>query len=90
MKKYHIDYTSAAQKAIDKLDKSVSKRITDWIRDNLEDCENPRLHGTNLINHPKGNWRYRVGNYRILAQIQDDKVIILVVDVDKRNDVYKK
>ena len=90
MKSYHVEYDKAAQKAIDKLDTSVRKRILTYINNNLEGCENPRWKGKNLVNHPEGNWRYRVGNYRIIADIQDDKVIILVVNVDKRNDVYKK
>ena len=90
MKKYTVNLMPTAQKALEKLDEPVRKRILNWVRNNLEECENPRWKGTNLINHSKGNWRYRVGDYRIIAQIQDDKVIILVVDVDKRNDVYKK
>lgn len=90
MKSYHVDYTPEAQKIIDKLDNSVRNRINNWIKDNLEGCENPRWQGKALKGQFKGRWRYRVGDYRIIAQIQDDKVIILVVDVDKRNDVYKK
>ena len=38
----------------------------------------------------KKYWRYRVGDYRLIADIQDDKILILIVDVDKRNDIYKK
>lgn len=90
MKSYTVEFLSTARKALTKMDKPISKRIIDWINLNLVGCENPRSHGTNLINHPKGNWRYRVGDYRIIADIQDDKVIILVVDVNKRNDIYKK
>ena len=90
MKSYHVDYARGARKAIAKLDKNIRLRIVDWINENLVGCEDPRHQGTNLINHSKGNWRYRVGDYRIIAQIQDDKVIILVVDVVKRNDAYKK
>lgn len=90
MKSYHVDYTPEAQKIIDKLDNSVRNRINNWIKNNLEGCENPRWQGKALKGQFKGRWRYRVGDYRIIAQIQDDKVIILVVDIDKRNDVYKK
>lgn len=53
MKSFHVDYTPEAQKIIDKLDHAVRTRILDWIKKNLEGCENPRLHGTNLVNHPK-------------------------------------
>ena len=90
MKSYHVDYTPEAKKIIDKLDNSVSKRITNWIENNLDGCENPRFKGKLLKGNLQGYWRYRVGDYRIIAQIQDDRVVILIVDVDKRNDVYKK
>ena len=90
MKKYSVILSTSAQKDLERLDNSIRERILKWLRNTLEDCENPRWKGTNLINPPKGNWRYRVGDYRIIAQIQDDKVIILIVNVDKRNDVYKK
>ena len=89
MKSFHVDYTPDAQKIIDKLDNSVRTRILDWIKKNLEGCENPRLHGKALKGNLKGRWRYRVGDYRIISEIHDDKVVILVVDVDKRNDAYK-
>ena len=90
MKKYHVDYDKAAQKAIDKLDAPIRKRILKYINNYLEGCENPRWKGKNLVEYPGANWRYRVGDYRIIADIQDEKIVILVVDVDKRNDVYKK
>ena len=90
MKKYSVVLLSSAEKALKRLDKPVQEKILKWLRETLEGCENPRWKGTNLINHPKGNWRYRVGDYRIFAQIQDDKVVILIVDVKKRNDAYKK
>lgn len=81
--------TKTAQKAMANLYKPIKTRIESWIRNNLEGCENPRLFGRSLINFPNGNWRYRVGKYRIVARISDDKIIIEIVDVDKRNDVYK-
>ena len=89
MKSYSVDYTNAARKAIDKLDQQVKNRIENWINTNLEGCENPRFSGKALTGNFAGKWRYRVGGYRIIAEIQDDKVVILVIDVDKRNDIYK-
>ena len=50
--------------------------ILNWIGKNLEGCENPRQHGKPLVGNNAGVWRYRVGNYRILADILDDKLII--------------
>lgn len=89
MKNYIVDYTKLAKRSIDNLDNPIRTRIVTWIEKNLVGCENPRMHGTNLVNHSKGNWRYRVGDYRIIADIQDDKVVILVIDVVKRNYAYK-
>ncbi|MBQ3451469.1 MAG: type II toxin-antitoxin system RelE/ParE family toxin [Selenomonadaceae bacterium] len=55
----------------------------------FEGCENPRAKGKALEGEWEGYWRYRVGNYRLVAEIQDDKIIILIINVDKRNDIYK-
>lgn len=90
MKKYSVIILPSAEKEIKKLDETVRKRIKKWIDDNLKNCEDPRHQGKALTGNLKGNWRYRVGKYRIVAEIQDDKVIILIVDVDKRNDIYKR
>ena len=89
MKKYKVDYTNAARKIINKLDDQIKTRIKNWINNYLEGCENPRFQGKALTGKFAGKWRYRVGNYRIIAEIQDDKIVILIVDVDKRNDIYK-
>ena len=90
MKNYKVEYTTSAEKTINKLDNQIKKRIKDWIHTNLEGCYDPRWKGSALTGNLSGKWRYRVGGYRIVAEIQDDKVIILIIDVDKRNDVYKK
>ena len=90
MKKYTVNFSPAGEKALEKLDNSVAIRIKNWINNNLEGCENPRYKGRALIGNLAGYWRYRVGDYRIIAEIQDDKIIILIVDVDKRNDIYNK
>lgn len=89
MKKFSVDYDPHALKKMRKLDASVRKRIRKWIETNLEGCENPRRRGKPLEGELSGFWRYRVGDYRIIAEIQDDKIIIFVINVDNRNDIYK-
>lgn len=86
---YTVKYKKSVQKAIEKFDASVRTRIKDWIETNLVGCENPRLHGKALANNLKDFWRYRVGDYRIIAKIKDAEVVILVVKIDKREDVYR-
>ena len=90
MSKYHVNYSKDAQKIMSKLKNSVSERITKWIDENLEGCENPRWRGKALTGNLSGNWRYRVGDYRIIAKIEDDKILITVVDVDHRRKIYSR
>ena len=90
MKQYQVNYTADAEKALNNLDSAVKTRIKNWIQKNLVGCENPRARGIPMEGELKKYWRYRVGDYRLIADIQDDKILILIVDVDKRNDIYKK
>ena len=90
IKKYRVEFSPNAQKIIDKLDAKTRSRISEWIDDNLNGCENPRWQGKPLKGNLKGKWRYRVGSYRLFAEIYEDKILILIVDVEKRNDAYKK
>ena len=86
--RYRVELTKNARKALNKLDTYISLRITDWIRKNLEGCENPRQFGKALTGNHIGEWRYRVGDYRIIAEIHDDRIIILVTSVGHRREVY--
>jgi len=86
---YTVEYTQQAIKQLKKLDKNTRKLIYAWIDKNLQKCENPRLHGKGLTANRSGQWRYRVGNYRIIAEIEDSKVIILVLSIGHRSEIYK-
>ena len=85
---YQVEYTEQAIKELRKIDKHTQFFILAWIEKNLVDCENPRQHGKGLTANRSGEWRYRVGDYRIIAEIEDDKVIILVLTVGHRREVY--
>lgn len=86
--KYKVEFTQRALKELKKLDKHTAALILGWVRKNLQDCENPRLFGKALTANKSGQWRYRIGDYRLLAEIEDDKVIILILTVGHRRDVY--
>ena len=85
---YKVEYTEQAIKELRNIDKHTQFFILAWIEKNLVDCENPRQHGKGLTANRSGQWRYRVGDYRIIAEIEDDKVIILVLTVGHRTEVY--
>ena len=85
---YHVEFTKAALRDLKKLDRRTAAMITGWIRKNLEGCENPRQHGKGLTANRSGQWRYRVGDYRILADIQDNKIVILILNAGHRSEIY--
>ncbi len=87
--KYHVEFAKSALKQLKKMDKAEAALIIGWIRKNLENCDNPRVHGKGLTANRSGQWRYRVGDYRIIAEILDDKVVILVLNIGHRRDIYK-
>lgn len=87
--KYTVEYTKRAIKQLKKLDKQSSALLLGWIEKNLVDCDNPRQFGKGLTANRKGEWRYRIGDYRLVADIQDDKIVILILNIGHRRDIYK-
>ena len=86
---WRIDFTRNADKAMRKLDKGVAARVFDEL-DEIAKLEDPRSRGKALTGNLAGVWRYRVGDYRILCDINDGRLVILVVDVAHRREVYKR
>ena len=86
--KYTVEFTQRALKDLKKLDCSTASLILGWIRKNLEGCENPRVHGKGLSANRIGQWRYRVGDYRLIAEIEDNKIRILILNIGHRRDIY--
>ena len=88
MTHYVIETSSEFDVQFKKLDKSVQKMIMTWIAKHLENTDNPRAYGKALRYELKGLWRYRIGNYRLLVKILDDRLIIYMVYIEKRDSVY--
>ena len=86
--KYSIVYSKRSIKDIKKLDKYTQRIIKAWIEINLVNCETPRLHGKALTGDKSGQWRYRIGDYRLLCNIDDDKLVILTLTIGHRCHVY--
>lgn len=88
--KYKVEYTPKAYKSLNKLDKYTRTLILGWVEKNLIGCENPRAFGKGLTANRSGQWRYRIGDYRLITEILDEKIVILVLNVGHRRDVYEK
>lgn len=86
--KYSVETTARFDKDFKKLDRYTQRMIKSWIDKNLVETENPRQHGRGLTANRSGQWRYRIGDYRLICQIDDDKLIILALSVGHRREVY--
>ena len=85
---YAIRFTPKAAKQVEKFDAAVAKRIRSFLEQKLARLENPLSLGKKLVNEEF--WRYRVGDYQILTNIDDDQILILIVEVAHRREVYTK
>lgn len=85
---YRVETTSKFDKEFKKLDKYTQLMIKSWIEKNLINCTDPRLHGKALTANRHGQWRYRIGDYRLICLIEDDELVILALSVGHRREVY--
>lgn len=86
---YKVEFSDIALKKLKKMDKAVVSLIIGYIEKNLVNCENPRAFGKTLVGNHKDKWRYRVGDYRLLTYIEEEKIIITVIEIGHRKDIYK-
>ena len=88
--KYKLLFSKRALKELKKMDKAVSALILAWLRKNVDGTSKPRAFGKALKGDKKDMWRYRVGEYRVLAEIKDSELIVLALEVGHRRDIYEK
>jgi mRNA interferase RelE/StbE len=87
---WKIDLSRDAERDLDGLDPQIARRILRFLYERIARQENPRSTGQALTGSTLGNfWRYRVGDYRIVCDIQDQRLIILVVEIGHRREFYR-
>ncbi len=86
---WKVEISATAEKQIAKLDRSTQLAIRDYLRDRVLASGNPRTLGKTLTGPLAGLWRYRVGDLRVLCQIRDEVLVVLVLRVAHRRDVYR-
>jgi mRNA interferase RelE/StbE len=87
---WSVEIADTAERQLRKLDRPVRDRILNWLEDRIEGCKNPRHFGEALKGGHAGLWRYRVGDYRILCNILDDRLVVLAIAVGHRREVYRR
>lgn len=85
---YKVGYSDKALKRLKKMDRRDSGMLLGWIEKNLIDISDPYSKGKALVGNKKGQWRYRIGDYRLLCKIENDELLILVIEIGHRKDVY--
>ena len=85
---WNLVFSKQADKQLSKFDRGVSRMIVAWLMKNIHHCSDPRQHGKALVANRSGQWRYRIGDYRVLCEIQDDRLVVLAVAVGHRRSVY--
>jgi mRNA interferase RelE/StbE len=86
---WRIEFDRAAARDLRKLGAEAEERILRYLRERIAGTSDPRRLGHALTGDRKGLWRYRVGDYRIVASIEDDRFVVLVVTVGHRREVYR-
>ena len=84
---WKVKFSAKAEKTLKRLDTVTKRRIESFV-DDLTVANNPRIQGLALQGDLKGLWRYRVGDYRLVCQINDGELIVLVVEIGHRSVVY--
>ena len=87
--KFTVETTERFEKEFKRLDRYTQRMLKSWIEKNLGGCENPRAKGKGLTANRNGQWRYRIGDYRLICLIQDNELVILALTVGHRSDLYK-
>ena len=83
-----LKFSLKAEKKFDKLDPVVRKRIFAFLDERVVHQINPRIYGKQLTGIHADKWSYRIGDYRLLAHIKDEEMLILAINVGHRRDIY--
>ena len=86
---YSVEYSDTALTQLKKMDRFEARLIVSWIDKNLQECADPRVHGKGLTANRSGEWRYRIGSYRALCFIEDNRLVIEIFSVGHRRHIYQ-
>jgi mRNA interferase RelE/StbE len=87
---WKIEFDPAALKELSKLDKPVEQRILKFLRERIARLDDPRQIGASLQGTLSGLWKYRIGDYRIICSLEDDRLVVLVLRIGHRREIYQR
>ena len=86
---WRVEISRTAEKQIQKLNRTAQESIIRFLRERVQPADNPGQLGKPLHGDKGGLWRYRVGDYRLICDIQDERITVLVLRVGHRKDMYR-
>ena len=86
---YRLEFTKSYMKDFRKLDRYTRELVLAWIRRNLSEIDDPRRIGKALTGNKEGYWRYRIGDYRLICMIEDERLLILALNIGHRKEIYQ-
>ena len=87
---WRVEFLAQAERDVEKLDRRVARRISRFLFDRVANLENPRSIGEALRGSRLGEyWKYRVGDYRLITKIEDDRLLVLVLRIGHRREIYR-
>ena len=86
---WRLEYSNKARKQLGKMDEHQRNAIVRWMHKNIDGCANPRAHGRALVGDKAGYWRYRVGKYRVICELHDERLVVIALEVGHRGSVYR-
>ncbi|STP30497.1 type II toxin-antitoxin system RelE family toxin [Enterococcus durans] len=85
---YRLEFTPEIQKQLRKMDKYQATLIVRWLYQHIDSVDDPRKFGKGLTANRSGQWRYRIGKYRVLVEIEDNQMVVIAIQVGHRRNVY--
>jgi mRNA interferase RelE/StbE len=86
-KVWTVEFDDRARRELRKLDSKIQKKILRYLRERLAGSEDPRRFGKPLRRNLAGLWRYRIEDYRLICRFEDDRVVVLVLEIGHRSDI---
>lgn len=85
-----LAYSERARRQLRKMDPGQRAIVLSWMDKNIDGCDDPRTHGKGLTANRSGQWRYRIGDYRVLCDIVDEKLTVLAIEIGHRSKAYER
>lgn len=87
---YRLEFAPDVRKQFKKMDKYQASLLTRWLYQNIDGTDNPRELGKALSANRAGQWRYRIGNYRVIVEIEDERLVVTAIQVGHRRNIYDR